>query len=134
MSDRLAEDGGHDALRGPLQQLPGKAAADAVAHVEELVDTEVIHQPELVVGEGAPGVIDWDRAAGLAAIGVTLVHRDAVEVVLEFFHGVDHCGWPVAHAGVQPPTGRDQQWEARADFCVVDADIAFFIKWHGSLS
>ena len=49
------EDGGHDALGCPLHELPGKAAADAVAHVEELVDAQVIHQPELVVGEGAPG-------------------------------------------------------------------------------
>ena len=55
MADTLAEDGGDDAVRRPLQQLPGKAATNAVAHVEELVDAEVIHQPELVVGERLPG-------------------------------------------------------------------------------
>ena len=60
MPDRLAEHAGHDALGGPLHELEGKRAADAVAHEEELPDAEVIHQPELVVGEGAPGVVDWD--------------------------------------------------------------------------
>src|SRR6266850_6120460 len=87
MADWLAEDGGHDALGGPLHQLPGKAAADAVAHVEELLDAQMIHQSELVVSEGAPGVVDRDRAAGLAAVGVALVHGDAAEVILECFHG-----------------------------------------------
>ena len=82
MPDPLAEDGGDDAVRRPLHQLPGKAAADAVAHEEELVDPEVIHQPELVVGEGAPGGVDRDRAAGLAAVGVALVHRDAAEIAV----------------------------------------------------
>src|SRR5687768_14133258 len=124
MPDRLAEDGGHDALGCLLHQLPGKATADAIAHVEELVDTEVIHQPKLVVGEGAPGVVNLDRAAGLAAVGVALVHRDAAEVILEFFHGVDYRGRPVTDAGVQTPTGRDQQWESGASLFVADADVA----------
>ena len=134
MADALAEDGGDDAVRRPLHQLPGKAAADAVAHVEELVDAEVIHQPELVVGEGPPGVVDRHGAGGLAAIGVALVHRDAAEVVRECFHGVDHRGRPVADAGVQAPTGGDQQWEAGASLLVADADVALVIERHGSLS
>jgi hypothetical protein len=77
MADALAE--GDDPVGGPLQQLPGKAAADAVAHIEEFADPEVVHQPELV-------------------IGIALVHRDAAEVVLELFHRVDHRGRPVADA------------------------------------
>ena len=44
---------------------------------------EMVHQPELVVGEGVPRVVDRDRAGGLAAVGVALVHRDAAELVLE---------------------------------------------------
>ena len=80
MPDRLAEHAGHDAIGCPLLELEGKRAPDAVAHEEELLDAEVIHQPELVVGEGAPGVVDRDRAAGLAAVGVALVHRDAAEI------------------------------------------------------
>src|SRR5262245_16747619 len=86
MPDWLAEDGGHDALGRPLHQRPGKATADAIAHVEELLDAEMIHQPELVVGEGPPGVINRDWTTGLAAVGVALVHRNAAEVILECFH------------------------------------------------
>jgi len=107
--DRLAEDGGHNAVGCPLYQLEGKRAPDAVAHEEELLDAEVIHQPELVVGEGAPGVVDRNRAARFAAVGVALVHRDAAEIVFKLLHRVDHRGRPVADAGVQAPTGGDQQ-------------------------
>ena len=80
--DRLAEHGGEDALGGPLDQFEGKTATDAVAHEEEFADAEMVHQPQLVVGEGAPRVVDRDRAARFAAIRVALVHRDAAEVVL----------------------------------------------------
>src|SRR5262249_13785550 len=134
MADALAEDGGDDAVRRPLHQLPGKAAADAVAHVEELVDPEVIHQPELVVGERLPGVVDRHGAGGLATIGVALVHRDAAEVLRELLHRVDHRGRPITDAGVQAPTGGDQQREAGARLLVADADVALIIKRHGSLS
>ena len=134
MADALAEDGGDDAVRRPLHQLPGKAAPDAVAHVEELVDPEVIHQPELVVGERLPGVVDRHGAGGLAAIGVALVHRDAAEVLRKRLHRVDHRGWPVADAGVQAPTGGDQQREAGARLLIADADVALVIERHGSLS
>ena len=134
MPDRLAEDGSHNAVGCPLYQLEGKRAPDAVAHEEELPDAEVIHEPELVVGEGAPGVVDRDRAAGLAAVGVALIHRDAAEVVRELLHRVDHRGRPVADAGVQAPTGGDQQREAGAGFLIANADVALFVKRHGSLS
>src|SRR5260370_35692365 len=99
-----------------------------------LADAEVVHQPQLVVGEGAPRVIDRDRAAGFAAIGVALVHRDAAEIVLEGLRGVKHCGGPIADPGVQAPAGGDQQREAGAGVLVADADVALLIKRHGSLS
>jgi hypothetical protein len=47
---------------GALEKLAGKAAADAVAHVEELADAKMVHQPELVVGKGVPWVAGRDRA------------------------------------------------------------------------
>ena len=62
MPDGLAEHGGDDAVGRSLQELAGKAAADAVAHVEEFADAEVVHQPELVVGKGVPRVAGRDRA------------------------------------------------------------------------
>ena len=134
MPDGLAEHRGDDAIGRPLQQLAGKAAADAVAHVKEFADAEMVHQPELVVGEGVPRVLDRDRTGRLAAIGVALVHRDAAEIVLEFFHRVDHRGRPIADPRVQAAAGGDQQWEAGAGLLVADADVAFLVKRHGSFS
>jgi hypothetical protein len=66
--DRLAEHGCHDALRRPLHQPQGKRAADAVAHKEKLLDAEVVHETQLIIGEGAPRVVDRDRTGGFAAI------------------------------------------------------------------
>src|ERR1700722_4360530 len=54
VADRLAQHPCDDAIRGTLHQLEGKRAADAVAEEEELADAEVIHQPQLVVGESVP--------------------------------------------------------------------------------
>ena len=86
MTDRLAQHAGDDALRRALHQLQRKRAADAVAEEEELADAEMVHQSQLIVGEGIPRVVDRDRACGFAAVGVALVHRDAAEVVLEGVH------------------------------------------------
>ena len=101
MPNGLAEHGGDDTPRRSLEELAGKAAADAVAHIEELADAEVVHQPQLVVGKGVPWVAGRDRAGALAANGVALIHRDAAEVVLEGLRSVEHRGRPIADTGVQ---------------------------------
>src|SRR5437773_1862516 len=134
MSDRLAQHGGHDATGSPLDQLEPEAPPDAVAHVEELLDAEVVHQPQLVIRKRAPGVARGNRSRGLAAVRVALIHRDAAEVVLERFHRVEHRGGPVAHPRVQAPAGRDEQREARANRLVADANVTLFIERHGSPS
>src|SRR5215471_2243297 len=134
VSNGLAEHASDDAVGGPLHELEGKWATDAVAHEEELPDAEVVHEPELVIREGAPGVVDGDRSAGLTTVGVSLIHRDAAEVVFEFLHGVEHRRGPITNAGVQAPTGGDQEREARAGLLVADADVALFVKWHSKLS
>ena len=67
MADGLAEDGGDDAVGRALHQLAGKAAADAVAHVEELADAEMVHQPELIAGERIPRAVDRHRTGRLAS-------------------------------------------------------------------
>src|SRR5438105_8517128 len=133
MADALAEHGGDDAVGRPLHKLPSKAAADAVAHIKEFADAEVVHQPELVVGKRIRRVIDLHGTAGFAAIGIALVHRDAAEVVLELFHRVDHRGRPVADARIEAATGSDQQREAGAGLLVANADVALLKEWHGSL-
>ena len=53
MADGLAEYRAHDTVGRPFHQFPGKAATDAVADEKELLDPEVAHQAELIVGERA---------------------------------------------------------------------------------
>ena len=88
----------------------------------------MVHQPQLVVGERAPRIVDRDRAGGLAAVRIALVHRDNAEIALERFRGVEHCGRPIADTGVQAAAGGDQEREAGADLLVADADAALFIE------
>ena len=131
--DGLVEHRRDDAVGRTLQELAGKAAADAVAHEKEFADAEMVHQPELVVGERVPRILGRDRAGRLAAIGVALVHRDNAEIVLELFHRIDRGGRPVADPRVQPAARGDQEREAAADLLVADADITFFVERHGGL-
>src|SRR4051812_17555727 len=81
VSNRLAKHAGDEALWGTLHELERKWAADAAAHEEELADAEVVHEPQLVIGERAPRVINRDRTGGFAAASVAMVHGDAPEVV-----------------------------------------------------
>ena len=94
--DALTKHSGDDTLGRAFEELPGKTAANAVAHIKELADAQVVHQPELIVGESVPRIVNRHRARRFAAIGVALVHRDAMEVVLEGLHRVEHGGRPIA--------------------------------------
>ena len=67
MADGLAKDGANDAVGRALHQLPGEAAADAVADEQELLDPEMIHQAELVIGERVPRVAGGNWAGGFTA-------------------------------------------------------------------
>ena len=133
MADRLAEDGGDDPVRRLFQQLAGEAAADAEAHIGELVDPKVVHQSQLVFGEAAPRVVDGKRASALALVGIALIHGDAAEVRLEGFERVDHGIRPIVEPGVQSAARRHEQGEAAAGLFVTDADVASFVKRHGNL-
>jgi hypothetical protein len=105
-----------------------KRPTDAVAEEEELADAEVVHQPQLVVGESIPWFVDRDRSRGFAAGGVALVHRDAAEVVLELRHRVDDSRVPIAHFGVQAAAGGAQQRKAGADLLIANADAALVVE------
>ena len=134
MPNRLAEYGGQDALRRSLNELECKGATDAVTHEEELLNAKVVHQPQLVVGERPPRIVNLDRPGRLSAIRVALVHRDASEIVLEHLHGVEHLSGPFVDSGVQASAGGHQKRETGPNFLIVDADIAFGIKRHCSFS
>src|SRR6266700_2363590 len=82
--------------RWPLHQLQRKRAADAIAEEDELADAEVVHQPQLIVGESVPRIVDRHRARGFAASRIALIHGDAAEVGLEDLHCIDDRGRPTA--------------------------------------
>src|SRR5262245_38632659 len=94
----------------------------------------VIHQAELIVGIGVPWPVHFQRPCGLAALGIAQIGRDHAELVLELVERVERVGREARDRGVQPATGDDQQREAGTNLLIVDADVAFLVKWHGSLS
>src|SRR3954449_4100966 len=102
--------------------------------MKELLDPEVIHQAELVVSKRIPGVAGRDRSGGFAAIGVALVHGDAVKLVLENLERVEHGIRPVADAGVQSAAGHQQQRKATAGFLITDSDVTSLVERHGKSS
>ena len=59
MANGLPKNRADDAVRSPLHQLPGKATADAVADEQKLLDAEMVHQAELIIGE------PWQTGPGL---------------------------------------------------------------------
>jgi hypothetical protein len=121
----LGCDRGDHAVGRALQQVPDEGAADAEAHHHEPVDAQVIHDAELIVGEGIPRPIDLERAIGRSQVG-----GDAAILVLELVDRVER----IVQAGnrrVQAAAGDQQQREAGAELLVVDADRSFFVKGHG---
>ncbi len=69
----LRQHGCDNTIRRPPQEVPDEGAADAEAQHHELLDAQVIHQTELVIGMRIPRPVDLERAGGLAAIGVAQV-------------------------------------------------------------
>jgi len=55
----------------------------------ELVDAQMIHQTELVIGIGIPRPVDFERAGRLAGIGVAQVRVDAAVLALELLDRVE---------------------------------------------
>src|SRR5262245_16361212 len=82
---------------------------------------------------GVPGPVDLERAGGLAVVGVAQIHRDAAEVVLELLHRVEVRAAPKRDRRVQPSARDEEQRESRADFFVVDADVATLTERHRAL-
>src|SRR5262245_13574879 len=75
--------GSDDTIRCPLQKVPNQGASNAEAHHHELVDSQMIHHTDMIIGIGIPRPIDLERAGGLAVIGVTHVREDAAVLSLE---------------------------------------------------
>src|SRR5207247_2533711 len=66
---------------------------------------------------------------------VAQVGSNATILVSELLHRIERRALGVpGDRRIQPAAGNEEQWEAGAGFFVVDADVAFLVKWHGSLS
>ena len=105
MADALAEDGGDDAVRRPLHQLPRQSSRRCSSPCRKLVDPEVIHQPELVVGERLQG---WSTGTGpvdspplALRWSIVMQRKSCVNASIALIT----AGWPVADAGVRPHRG-----------------------------
>ncbi len=128
----LRQHGGDDAVAHALDQVPDQRLADAITQHHEFLRAEMIHQADMVVGEGVPRALDIERAGRLAAIGVAQVGDDAAELVAEFLHRAERmCLVEAADRRVQPAARNDQQRQTRARLFIVNANVAFFVERHG---
>src|SRR5690606_21467516 len=124
-------------VRRPLQQVPDEWAADAEAEHHEPVDPEVVHQAELVVGEGVPRPVDLERAERLAVVGVAQVQCDAAVRVRELFQRIERRLRAARPASgqrrdrrVEAAARQDQQRKAGPGFLVMKADGTAFAERH----
>ena len=101
----LHRHGRHDTIRGPLQEVPDEGTGYAEAQHHELVDAQMIHQAEMVVGIGIPRPVDLERAGGLAGVGVAQIRRDAAVLTLELLNRVEGiaAGKPAIVEPFKPP-------------------------------
>src|SRR5207237_731792 len=98
---------------------------------QELSDSKMIHQAQLVIGVGIPRTIDFQRSCRLAARRVPKVHGDAAVFAAELLHGIEgRTATEESGSRIQAAARNDQHGEAGTGFVIVDADIAFFIKRH----
>src|ERR1700739_1213906 len=87
----------------------------------------------MVVGIGVPRPVDLKRTGGLATLGVAQIGRDNAKLTLELIEWVERVRREPRDRRVEPAAGDHQQWEARADLLVMDANLNSFIERHGSL-
>jgi len=128
-SHGLRQHGRGDTIGCALQETPDEGPADAETHHHELVDAQMIHQAELVVGVGIPRPVDLDRAGGLAAGGVAEVRRDAAILSLELLNGVEgRVAGEEGYGRVQSPARKQHQRETGPGFLIIDANGAFFVE------
>ena len=94
-------------MNGPPMQKPS---------TRNLLDAQVVHQPEMVVGVGVPGPVDLDRAGRLAAVGVAQIGRDAAVLVGESLIGLKGWRCEARDGRIQPAARDDQQRKATGFF------------------
>ena len=120
-----------------LDRLEAEAAADAAAQDVELLEAEMVHQRQVVGGEGVPAVVRLDVGNGLA--GIALVHGDDRVLVGERrarVHPWKAVGIVGRHAAphldprAEPARRVEQDGKARAVDLVVDVGVGTFQHGH----
>jgi len=98
----------------------------------ELVDAEMIHQADMVVGVGIPGPVGLERACRLAGIGVAQVGGDDAIFAAELGERIIRrlLARKACDGRVQTTSGDHQQRIARAFLFVMNANGTFLVKAH----
>src|SRR5262249_12914429 len=118
-----------DPIGCALEKAPDERAANAETHHEELVDAQMIHHAELVVGIRLPRPIDFNGSGGLAGGGVAQVRRDAAIFLLELLDGIEGgVAGKEANGRVQASAWKQKQREAGTGLLIVDAHLASVIE------
>ena len=108
---------------------PDEWTADAEAHHCELINAQMIHQPELIVGMRFPRPADLDGTSRLPVWGVSEVCCDAAVFPFELLDRVEgRIAGEEADGRVQSAARKQQQREAGTGLLVVDANRASFVE------
>src|SRR5436190_21116876 len=95
----------------------------------------MIHQPDMIIGEGIPGAVDFQRSRRLSCNGVAQIRGDTAVLALKFLDRIERvAALQAGNRGIQSPARDDEQRKTRTGFFVIDANGTFFIEGHGETS
>src|SRR5204862_2621928 len=94
----------------------------------ELLDAEMVHQADMVVGEGIPRPVDLEWPRRLPGIGIAQVGSDAAEGIAEFLQCAERMrGVESGDRRVEAAAWDHHQRETGSPLFIVDADRTSFI-------
>src|SRR5262245_50787351 len=124
---RLRHHGCCNPIRRALQQTPDEGTANTETHHHELVDSQVIHETELVVGVRLSRPVDFNRTGRLAGWRIAQVRRDAAVLAFEIADRIE--GIPTLQSvnrRVQSAAGNQHEREAGPCLLVENANGPLF--------
>jgi hypothetical protein len=74
----------------------------------------------------------FERAGGLAALGIAQIRRDDAVPALELVERVERMGRQARDRRIEAAAGDDQQRKAGTGLFVMDANVAFFMEFGAS--
>ena len=127
----MRQNRGDDPVRRPADQVPDQRTTDAETSHHEFIDSQMVHQGELVVGEGVPGFLDLQWARRAATIGVAGVERDAAMGIGKLDKRIERSG--VAqhlYFAVQSATRNNEHRKAGARLFIANTNRTVFENRH----